>query len=101
MKQNMMENKFTNYSAHVMYGSEDRISDDKQLRDLPNELSEVIRNIIIVDWSWRESIRSDIRLMATKTLGKYLCLLNEQKKMIETVLQQTEIIVKNGVRCDL
>jgi len=48
-----------------------------------------------IDWNLRESVRAKMRVMVKKLLRKYGYPPDQQKKAVETVMEQAELMCRN------
>ena len=65
---------------------------DETLKKIAHELTENLRKNITVDWSKRESVRANLRLMVKRILRKYKYPPDMAESAIELVLQQAETL---------
>jgi len=67
---------------------------DDTLRKIALELTEMLRKNVAIDWTLRESVQATLRLKVKKILKKYGYPPDKQKKAVETVLKQAELVAK-------
>ena len=65
---------------------------DETLKKIAHELTENLRKSMTVDWSQRESVRANLRLMVKRILRKYKYPPDMQDAAVELVLQQAEAL---------
>jgi type I restriction enzyme R subunit len=65
---------------------------DEVLKKIVHELTESLRQNIKVDWSERESVRANLRLMVKRILRKYKYPPDQQDGAVELVLQQVQAL---------
>jgi type I restriction enzyme R subunit len=65
---------------------------DETLKKIAHELTENLRKNVKVDWSKRESVRSELRLMVKRILRKYKYPPDMADSAVELVLQQAEAL---------
>ncbi|MDP2768821.1 MAG: type I restriction endonuclease subunit R [Giesbergeria sp.] len=65
---------------------------DETLKKIAHELTENLRKSMTVDWSQRESVRANLRLMVKRILRKYKYPPDLQDAAVELVLQQAEAL---------
>ena len=65
---------------------------DETLKKIAHELTDNLRKSMTVDWSQRESVRANLRLMVKRILRKYKYPPDLQDAAIELVLQQAEAL---------
>jgi type I restriction enzyme R subunit len=69
-----------------------REMNDDILKKIAHELTESLRQNIKVDWSERESVRANLRLMVRRILRKYNYPPDQQEGAVELVLQQVQAL---------
>ena len=69
-----------------------REMNDDILKKIAHELTESLRQNIKVDWSERESVRANLRLMVRRILRKYKYPPDQQEGAVELVLQQVQAL---------
>jgi type I restriction enzyme R subunit len=65
---------------------------DAALRQIAVELTDQLRKNVSVDWSVRETVRARLRLLVKRILRKYKYPPDLEKKAIDFVLQQAEVL---------
>ncbi|MCG3165042.1 MAG: hypothetical protein POELPBGB_00802 [Bacteroidia bacterium] len=80
----------TNDSAVAVLG-------DDTLKEIAREIADKVRANATIDWTIRESARANIMRIVARTLRKYGYPPDLQKKAIETVLKQAELLANNLV----
>ncbi len=65
---------------------------DETLKKIAHELTDNLRKSMTVDWSQRESVRANLRLMVKRILRKYKYPPDMQDAAVELVLQQAEAL---------
>ena len=65
---------------------------DETLKKIAHELTANLRKSMTVDWSERESVRANLRLMVKRILRKYKYPPDLQDAAVELVLQQAEAL---------
>jgi type I restriction enzyme R subunit len=75
----------TNDSAVAVLG-------DEILSELARDLADTVRKSAKIDWTMKESIRAEMRVLVKRTLRKYDYPPDKQKKATETIIQQAELI---------
>ena len=88
----LTEDEILFYDALVDNESAVRELSDEILKKIAHELTENLRKNITVDWSSRESVRAQLRLMVKRILRKYKYPPDQQEKAIALVLQQAEAL---------
>jgi len=75
----------TNDSAVAVLG-------DEILSTLARELADTVRKSAKIDWTMKESIRAEMRVLVKRTLRKYGYPPDKQQKATDTVIQQAELL---------
>jgi len=75
----------TNDSAVAVLG-------DQTLRTIAQELVRTVRNNITVDWTLRENVRAQLRVLVKRILRKYGYPPDKQARATELVLEQAEVL---------
>ncbi|MFW5795496.1 MAG: type I restriction enzyme endonuclease domain-containing protein [Bacillota bacterium] len=72
-----------------------KVIGDETLKKIAVELTETIRNSITIEWVSREDIKANIREQVKRLLRKYDYPPDKQKEVIETVMEQAELMCDN------
>ena len=83
----------TNDSAVAVLG-------DETLRTIARELVRTVRNNVSIDWTMRENVRSQLRVMVKRLLRKYGYPPDKQEKATQTVLEQAALLTEIWVTED-
>lgn len=75
----------TNDSAVAVLG-------DETLRGIARELVETVRNNVTIDWTLRENVRAQLRVLVKRILRKHGYPPDKQEKATQTVLEQAEVL---------
>jgi type I restriction enzyme R subunit len=75
----------TNDSAVAVLG-------DETLRIIAHELVETVRKNVTIDWTIRENVRAQMRVLVKRILRKYGYPPDMQEKATKTVLEQAELL---------
>ncbi len=75
----------TNYSAVQVLG-------DDTLRAIAQKLVQTIRNNVTIDWTLRENVRAQLRVLVRRILRKHGYPPDKQEKATQTVLEQAEAL---------
>ena len=65
---------------------------DKTLRDIARELVATVRSNVTIDWTLRENVRAQLRVLVRRLLRKYGYPPDKQAKATQTVLEQAEAL---------
>ncbi|MDQ7988948.1 MAG: type I restriction endonuclease subunit R [Candidatus Dactylopiibacterium sp.] len=88
----LTEDEIRFYDALANNESAVRELTDETLKKIAHELTENLRRNITVDWSARESVRAQLRLMVKRILRKYKYPPDQQDGAVELVLQQAQAL---------
>ncbi|MEW6181023.1 MAG: type I restriction endonuclease subunit R [Chloroflexota bacterium] len=77
----------TNDSAVAVLG-------DETLRTIARELVRTVRSNVSIDWTMRENVRSQLRVMVKRLLRKYGYPPDRQEKATQTVLEQAALLTE-------
>ena len=65
---------------------------DKTLRDIARELVATVRSNVTIDWTLRENVCAQLRVLVRRLLRKYGYPPDKQAKATKTVLEQAEAL---------
>ncbi len=65
---------------------------DAALRDIARELVETVRNNVTIDWTLRETVRAQLRVLVKRILRKHGYPPDKQEQATRTVLEQAEVL---------
>ena len=65
---------------------------DDTLRAIARELVETVRKNVTIDWTLRENVRAQLRVLVKRILRKHGYPPDKQKKATQTVLKQAEVL---------
>lgn len=80
------------YDALGVNDSAVKVLGDKTLRIIAQELVRVVRENIKIDWTVRENVRAQMRVLIKRILRKYGYPPDKQAKATDLVLEQAEVI---------
>ena len=83
------------YDALEVNDSAVAVLGDVTLRLIAHELVEAIRKSVRIDWTIKESVRAQIRVMVKRILKKYGYPPDKQERATQTVLEQAEVLCKD------
>lgn len=75
----------TNDSAVAVLG-------DETLRGIARELVQAVRANVTIDWTVRENVRAQLRVIVKRILRKHGYPPDKQEKATQTVLEQAEVL---------
>jgi type I restriction enzyme R subunit len=102
-KLGLTEEELAFYDALETNDSAVAVLGDETLRTIAQELVRVIRNNITIDWTFRENVRAQLRVLVKRILRKYGYPPDKQEKATQTVLEQAEVLSRawsTGVTTD-
>jgi type I restriction enzyme R subunit len=65
---------------------------DETLRAIARELVETVRNNVTIDWTLRENVRAQLRVLVKRILRKHGYPPDKQEKATQTVLEQAALL---------
>ena len=80
------------YDALETNDSAVHVLGDETLRAITRELVKTVRNNVTIDWTLRENVRAQIRVLVRRILRKYGYPPDKQAKATQTVLEQAEVL---------
>ncbi len=82
------------YDALGVNDSAVQVLGDEVLRDIAREVAEKVKANATIDWTIRESARAKLMVVVRRTLNKYGYPPDKQKKAVDTVLKQAELMAE-------
>ena len=80
------------YDALETNDSAVQVLGDETLRDIARELVQTVRNNVTIDWTLRENVRAQIRVLVRRILRKHGYPPDKQERATQTVLEQAEVL---------
>jgi type I restriction enzyme R subunit len=80
------------YDALGVNDSAVKVLGDETLKTIARELVRTVRNNLSIDWTLKESVQANLRVMVKRVLKKYGYPPDKQQKATETVLEQTKFL---------
>jgi type I restriction enzyme R subunit len=80
------------YDALETNDSAVKVLGDETLRTIARELVETVRRNVTIDWTLRENVRAQLRVLVKRILRKYGYPPDKQEKATQTVLEQAEVL---------
>ena len=80
------------YDALSVNDSAVQVLGDESLRNIARELVETVRNNVTIDWTLRENVRAQLRLLVKRTLRKHGYPPDKQEDATKMVLEQAEAL---------
>jgi type I restriction enzyme R subunit len=91
----MSEEELAFYDALEVNDAAVKIMGDEVLRQIAQELVEVVRRNVTTDWTVKESARAKLRTLVRRLLRKHGYPPDKQEKATQTVLEQAELLCKD------
>jgi len=85
------------YDALEVNDSAVAVLGDEKLRLIAQELVKAVRNSITIDWTVRENVRAQMRVIIKRILRRYGYPPDKQARATELVLEQAEVLCKDWV----
>ena len=83
------------YDALGVSDSAVQVLGDETLKNIARELVETVRRNTTIDWTVRENVRANLRVLVKRILRKYGYPPDKQEKATDTVLEQAEAFSEN------
>jgi type I restriction enzyme, R subunit len=93
----LTEEEVAFYDALEVNDSAVSVLGDETLRTIAQELMRAVRNSVTIDWTVRENVRAQMRVIIKRILRKYGYPPDKQARATELVLEQAEVICKDWV----
>ncbi|MDX2192170.1 MAG: DUF3387 domain-containing protein [Gemmatimonadales bacterium] len=88
----LSEDELAFYDALEANDSAVKVLGDETLRQIAQELVATIRRNVTIDWTVRENVRAQLRMLVKRILRKYGYPPDKQEKATQTVLEQAELL---------
>ena len=88
----LTEDEVAFYDALETNDSAVKVLGDETLRTIARELIATVRNNVTIDWTLRENVRAQLRVLVKRILRKYGYPPDKQEKATKTVLEQAEVL---------
>jgi len=88
----LTEDELAFYDALETNDSAMKVLGDKTLRGIARELVETVRNNVTIDWTLRENVRAQLRVLVKRILRKHGYPPDRQEKATQTVLEQAALL---------
>ena len=92
MALDLTDDELAFYDALETNDSAVKVLGDETLRDIARELVAAVRANITIDWTMRENVRAQLRVVVKRILRKYGYPPDKQEKATITVLEQAEVL---------
>jgi len=80
------------YDALETNDSAVKVLGDETLRTIARELVAAVRRNVTIDWTIRENVRAQLRVLVKRILRKYGYPPDKQEKATQTVLEQAAVL---------
>ena len=91
-KLGLSEDELAFYDALETNDSAVQVLGDETLRAIACELVETVRRNVTIDWTLRENVRAQLRVLVRRILRKHGYPPDKQEKATQTVLEQAEVL---------
>ena len=91
-KLSLSEDELAFYDALETNDSAVQVLGDETLRTIARELVETVRRNVTIDWTLRENVRAQLRVLVRRILRKHGYPPDRQEKATQTVLEQAEVL---------
>ncbi|MBU4120803.1 MAG: DUF3387 domain-containing protein, partial [Proteobacteria bacterium] len=91
----LTEDEVAFYDALETNDSAVKVLGDETLRTIAQELLKTIRNNVTIDWTVRENVRAQMRVMIKRILRRYGYPPDKQARATELVLEQAEVLSRD------
>ncbi|MGH8577707.1 MAG: DUF3387 domain-containing protein, partial [Gammaproteobacteria bacterium] len=88
----LTEDEIAFYDALETNDSAVKVLGDETLRTIARELVKAVRANVTIDWTVRENVRAQLRVLVKRILRKYGYPPDKQEKATQTVLEQAEAL---------
>ena len=88
----LTEDELAFYDALETNDSAVKVLGDDTLRDIARELVASVRGNVTIDWTVRENVRAQLRVLIKRILRKHGYPPDKQEKATQTVLEQAAVL---------
>ncbi|MBX3302406.1 MAG: type I restriction endonuclease subunit R [Nitrospira sp.] len=88
----LSEEELAFYDALETNDSAVKVLGDDTLRTIAREVAEAVRKNVTIDWTMRENVRAQLRVIVKRILRKHGYPPDKQEKATQTVLEQAEVL---------
>ena len=88
----LSEDELAFYDALETNDSAVKVLGDETLRGIARELVETVRNNVTIDWTLRENVRAQLRVLVKRILRKHGYPPDKQERATQTVLEQAALL---------
>ncbi|MCX6100112.1 MAG: DUF3387 domain-containing protein, partial [Candidatus Bipolaricaulota bacterium] len=87
------------YDALETNDSAVKVLGDETLRTIARELADTVRKNVKIDWTVRENVRAQLRVLVKRILRKHGYPPDKQEKATQTVFEQAEVLSEGWATC--
>jgi type I restriction enzyme R subunit len=69
-----------------------KVLGEPTLKTIAHELAEIVRKNVTIDWTVRENVRAQLRVLVKRILRKYGYPPDKQERATQTVLEQAAVL---------
>ena len=91
----LTEDEVAFYDALEVNDSAVKVLGDETLRTIAQELVRAVRNSVTIDWTVRENVRAQMRVIIKRILRRYGYPPDKQARATELVLEQAEVLCRD------
>ena len=88
----LSEDELAFYDALETNDSAVQVMGDEALSNIARELVETVRKNVTIDWTMRENVRAQLRVLVRRILRRHGYPPDKQEKATQTVLEQAEVL---------
>ncbi|MGH8673131.1 MAG: DUF3387 domain-containing protein, partial [Burkholderiales bacterium] len=88
----LSEDELAFYDALETNDSAVKVLGDEALRTIARELVDTVRRNVTIDWTLRENVRAQLRVLVKRILRKHGYPPDKQERATQTVLEQAEVL---------
>lgn len=88
----LTEDELAFYDALETNDSAVKVLGEPTLTKIARELAEMVKKNVTIDWTVRENVRAQLRVLVKRILRKYGYPPDKQEKATQTVLEQAEVL---------
>ena len=89
---NISEDELAFYDALQVNDSAVKVLGESTLIKIAREPVATVKKNVTIDWTIRENVRAQLRVVVKRILRKYGCPPDKQEKATQTVLEQAEVL---------
>jgi type I restriction enzyme R subunit len=93
----LSENELAFYDALETNDSAVKVLGELTLTTIARELVVAVKNNVSIDWTLRENVRAQLRVIVKRILRKYGYPPDKQEKATQTVLEQAEVLCADWI----